>query len=108
MAITTTTNVSLKLLVDTKGERVLYAEASKIFVDFLFNILLLLVGTVRKLLTKQGMVGFLANLYESVESLSDTYIQPTANKDTLLKPKVSSYGTDVPLLLPNIQSSTTG
>ncbi|PPD71331.1 hypothetical protein GOBAR_DD31799 [Gossypium barbadense] len=37
----TATTVSLKLLIDTKGKRVLYAEAGKDFVDFLFNILLL-------------------------------------------------------------------
>ena len=58
--------MSLKLLVDTKGQIVLYAEDS--FVDFLFNLLSLLVGTVVKLLIKQGTVGSLANHYENFES----------------------------------------
>ncbi|KAE8670701.1 Detected protein of unknown function [Hibiscus syriacus] len=82
--------VSLKLLIDSKGQRVLYAEAGKDFVDFLFNILLMPVGTVTRLLTKQGMIGCLGNLYQSVENLGDAYIQPTKNRDTLLKPTYSS------------------
>ncbi|GMI87081.1 hypothetical protein like AT5G01150 [Hibiscus trionum] len=99
--------VSLKLLVDTKGQRVLYAEAGKDFVDFLFNILLLPVGTVIRLLTKEAMVGSLGNLYRSVENLGDAYIMPKTNRDTLLKPKYSpSSATNVPLLLPTIRSST--
>ncbi|PPD79619.1 hypothetical protein GOBAR_DD23451 [Gossypium barbadense] len=97
--------MSLKLLIDTKGQRVLYAEVGKDFVDFLFNILLFPVGTFIKLLRKEGMVGFLANLYESVENLGDAYIQLTTNKDTLLNPKSSSLAINVPLLSPNIQSS---
>ncbi|KAK5795251.1 hypothetical protein PVK06_036509 [Gossypium arboreum] len=53
------------------------------------------------------MVGCLANLYGSVENLGDAYILPTTNKDTLSKPKYSSsLAANVPLLLPNIESST--
>ncbi|GMI80639.1 hypothetical protein like AT3G09110 [Hibiscus trionum] len=104
---TTGTAVSLKLLIDTKGQRVLYAEAGKDFVDFLFNILTLPVATVIRLLTKEGINGCVGNIYESVANLGDAYIHPTTTKDTLLKPKYSSnMKTDVPLLLPNIQSST--
>ncbi|TYJ16199.1 hypothetical protein E1A91_A10G234200v1 [Gossypium mustelinum] len=104
----TATTVSLKLLIDTKGKRVLYAEAGKDFVDFLFNVQLLPVGTIKRLLAKEGMVGCLANLYKSIENLGDTYLQLTTNKDTLLKPKYSSsLAADVPLLLPNTKSSTT-
>ncbi|KAK8495593.1 hypothetical protein V6N12_002096 [Hibiscus sabdariffa] len=68
--------------------------------------LLLPVGTVIRLLTKQGMVGCLGNLYQSVENLGDAYILPTTSRDTLLKPTYSSsLATNVPLLLPHIQSS---
>ncbi|XVE69080.1 hypothetical protein DITRI_Ditri09bG0121400 [Diplodiscus trichospermus] len=77
------TTISLKLLVDSTSQRVLFSEAGKHFVDFLFNILLLPVGTVIRLLTEQDMVGCLGNLYESLENLSDTCMQPMANKDTL-------------------------
>ncbi|XVE99476.1 hypothetical protein REPUB_Repub03eG0201300 [Reevesia pubescens] len=100
------TTVSLKLLVDSTSQQVLFAEAGKDFVDFLFNILSLPVGTLIGLLTKQDMAGSLGNLYDSVENLSETYMQPSAKKDTLLKPIVSNYAANVPLLLPNIQSST--
>ncbi|KAK9019474.1 hypothetical protein V6N11_053994 [Hibiscus sabdariffa] len=104
---TTSTTVSLKLLIDTKEQRVLYAEAGKDFVDFLFNILTLPVATVIRLLTKEGMNGCVANLYKSVDNLGDEYIQPTTTKDTLLEPTYSlNMATYVPLLLPDIQSST--
>ena len=99
------TKVSLKLLIDRKSHRVLFAEAGKEFVDFLITILALPVGTVIRLLKKQGMVGCLQNFYESIENLSDTYLQPDHNKDSLLKPKVYISGGEVPLQLPNIESS---
>ncbi|KAI9127947.1 hypothetical protein K1719_000940 [Acacia pycnantha] len=79
--------VSLKLLIDTKEKKVLLAEASKEFIDFLFNLLRLPVGTVTRLLTKNGMVGCLGKLYESIENLSDNYLNnPTQDKNILLKP----------------------
>ena len=99
------TKVSLKLLIDRKSHRVLFAEAGKEFVDLLITILALPVGTVIRLLKKQGMVGSLQNFYESIENLSDTYLQPDQNKDSLLKPKVYISGGEVPLQLPNIESS---
>lgn len=95
------TNVSLKLLIDTKSKKVLFAEANKEFVDFLFHILSLPVGTVIKLLKKNSMVGSLGNLYDSIENLSDTYMQPNQSKDSVLNPKIVNYGANVPLLLPN-------
>ncbi|KAB2063648.1 hypothetical protein ERO13_A10G212200v2 [Gossypium hirsutum] len=97
--------VSLKLLVESTSQRVLFAEAGKDFVDFLFNILSLPVGTVIWLLKKQEMVGCLGNLYDSLETMNDTYIQPTANKDTLLKPIASINAANVPPLLPTTESS---
>ncbi|XVF75412.1 hypothetical protein PTKIN_Ptkin13bG0186600 [Pterospermum kingtungense] len=98
--------VSLKLLIDPASQRVPFAEAGKDFVDFLFNIRSLPVGTVIRLLSKQGMVGCLGNLYDSIEKLSDTYMQSTAKKDALLKPMVANNSAYVPLLIPNMQSST--
>ncbi|MBA0813752.1 hypothetical protein Gohar_027576 [Gossypium harknessii] len=67
--------VSLKLLVDSMSQRVLFAEAGKDFVDFVFNILSFPVGT------------------------------PTANQDTLLKPIASIKAAIVPPLLPTTESS---
>ncbi|KAK8495594.1 hypothetical protein V6N12_002097 [Hibiscus sabdariffa] len=84
------TTVSLRLLIDSKSRRVLFAEADKDFVDFLFNILSLSVGTVTRLLTEKGMVGSLGNLSGSIENLGDTYMQSAATKDILLKPMLWS------------------
>ncbi|KAL3620107.1 hypothetical protein CASFOL_035019 [Castilleja foliolosa] len=92
--------VSLKLLIDTKAKRVLFAEAGKEFVDFLIRILSLPVGTVINLLKKQQLVGSLAHLHQSIENLSDSYLQPNQTKDTLLKP-VSPVSGFVPLLALN-------
>ncbi|XP_028790125.1 uncharacterized protein LOC114746108 [Neltuma alba] len=79
--------VSLKLLIDTKEERVLFAEASKEFIDFLFSLLRLPVGTVTRLLTKNAMVGSLGKLYESAENLNDVYLNnPEQDRNSLLKP----------------------
>ncbi|KAH6791831.1 hypothetical protein C2S52_002308 [Perilla frutescens var. hirtella] len=89
------TNVSMKLLIDTKTKRVLFAEAGKDCVDFLFHILSLPVATIIRLLQEQGMVGSLPNLYRSLQDLNVTYIQPNQSKDTFLKPATSS---SVPLL----------
>ncbi|KAF4362975.1 hypothetical protein F8388_020491 [Cannabis sativa] len=91
--------VTLKLLIDSKGQRVLFAEAGKDFADFLFTLLSLPVGTVIRLLSTNGMVGSIGNLYESFENLSSTYIQPNVNKDIILKPSNSALGGAETLLL---------
>ncbi|KAG8371273.1 hypothetical protein BUALT_Bualt13G0070400 [Buddleja alternifolia] len=93
--------VSMKLLIDTQAKRVLFAEASKDCTDFLFHILAMPVANIISLLKKQGMVGSLANLYESIENLNESYIQPNKTKDTLLKPALMHQvsGSSVPLLL---------
>ncbi|KAL0003011.1 hypothetical protein SO802_016792 [Lithocarpus litseifolius] len=103
------TNVSLRLLINTESQRVLFAEADKNFIDFLFHILSLPVGTFITILTKKGMVGSLGNIYESIENINITYFQPNLNKETLLKSKVhiSGGGTGVTLLLPKVKSPST-
>ncbi|KAL2485652.1 Protein of unknown function (DUF674) [Abeliophyllum distichum] len=93
--------VSLKLLIDTKSKTVLFAEAGKDFVDFIFHILAMPLATAIRLLGKQGMVGCLSNLYDSLENLNDSYIQKGHNKDILLKPNAANLMTSVPLLLLN-------
>ncbi|CAN0898002.1 hypothetical protein LINGRAHAP2_LOCUS19455 [Linum grandiflorum] len=94
MATTSTTSkvrVTLKLLIDKKSNKVLFAEAGKEFVDFLFTLLSIPLGTVIKLLSKTQMVGCLGKLYQSIEDLSDTFIQPTTNKDSVLNPKAPLF-----------------
>jgi len=90
-----TNKVSLKLLIDTKNEKVLFAEASKSVIDFLFNLLCLPIGTVVKLLSTNGMVGSLGNLYQSVENLNQNYMQPFQTKDVLLNPRAQSSSTEI-------------
>ncbi|KAH7839412.1 hypothetical protein Vadar_003841 [Vaccinium darrowii] len=98
MATSSQAKVSVKLLIDTKTKRVLFAEAGKDFVDFLFNLLHLPVGTVVRLLTEQTMVGTLGNLYESIQNLGETYFQSNQTKDYVLKPKAPFSATQIPLL----------
>ncbi|VVA40364.1 PREDICTED: DUF674 [Prunus dulcis] len=103
---TNTTSVSMKLLVDSTRGKVLFAEASKDVVDFLFTLLSLPVGTVIRLLSKDGMVGSLGKLYESVENLDDTYLQPNLNKNMLLEPKATVAGANIlPLLTNDVDSN---
>ncbi|KAK4774612.1 hypothetical protein SAY86_009547 [Trapa natans] len=114
MAEPTEKKVKVKLPVDTKYNVVLFAEAGKDFIDFLFHILSMPVGAVVRLIGKSGMVGSLGNLYDSIEKLDDTYcIKPSSSfgysdvKNRLLKPRIPSYsgtteksGDITPALLP--------
>ena len=109
--------VSLKLLIDTERERVLFAEAGKEFVDFLLHILALPLGTFIPLIEKQGMVpGSFGNIYESIDNLSSiNCLQSKVDKETLLKAKVDisddggTTNNEVPLQLKmlNVASSAT-
>jgi len=78
----------MKLLIDTKKNRVLFAEANKDVVDFLFSLLALPVATIVKMLGKESMCGSVGNLYGSVENLDYSYVLPSAQKKDLLRPKV--------------------
>ncbi|XP_045797715.1 uncharacterized protein LOC123891888 [Trifolium pratense] len=66
--------VSLKLLVNTETNKVLFAEAEKDFVDILCSFLTLPLGTIASLLQKESnmgpvTIGCLNKLYRSVENL---------------------------------------
>ncbi|KAK2459076.1 hypothetical protein QL285_006151 [Trifolium repens] len=101
MTPSSTTKLTLKLLIDTKNEKVLFAEASKPVVDFIFNILSLPVGTIVKLLgNNNGMVGSIGNLYQSVENLNHNYIQQDQNKDVLLNPSAPGWSIEIANRLP--------
>ncbi|KAL8515923.1 hypothetical protein ACS0TY_014574 [Phlomoides rotata] len=102
--------MSMKLLIDTCSKRVLFAEAGKDCVDFLFFILSLPLSTLIRLLGKQGMMGSVANLYGSIETLDESYIQPNMSKDSLLNPTAPYPGYSVLLLssgkTPHLQASS--
>ncbi|ESW14703.1 hypothetical protein PHAVU_007G010300 [Phaseolus vulgaris] len=97
--------LTLKLLIDTKRNMVLFAEASKPVIDFLFSLLCLPIGTVIRILNKEHMVGSLGNLYESVENLDETYMQPNRQKDLLLKPSAAISSSQISGLLPSVDAS---
>jgi len=82
--------LSMKLLVDTKARRVLFAEAGKDVVDFLFSLVALPVATAVKLVGADAVVGSVGNLYASIDRLDGTYVQAGAAKDALLSPTVLS------------------
>ncbi|KAH9619274.1 hypothetical protein KSS87_011941 [Heliosperma pusillum] len=99
----TKVKMSVKLLVDKQTKRVLFAEAGKDVVDFLFNLMSLPVATVVKLLNSNNMVGSLGALYKSIESLSLDYFQPNLTNDVVLKPKTAL---NIPLLSLNDDPSS--
>ncbi|KAK5847199.1 hypothetical protein PVK06_003503 [Gossypium arboreum] len=108
MAATTEGKVNLKLLVNVKCQRVLFAEANKDFIDFLFNMMALPIGTIVRLRNKEGMVGSLSKLYKSIEESSHVHMQqPFQTKEALLNPEVLAHSgvANLPPLLPDIESS---
>ncbi|KAJ0101351.1 hypothetical protein Patl1_06272 [Pistacia atlantica] len=98
MATTTTppNKLTLKLMIDKGAKKVLFAEAGKDFVDVLFNLLSLKLGTVIKLLRDANMVGCIGNLYPSLENLNKDYLQPNQNKLELLKTQEKTSALLVP------------
>ncbi|XP_037473996.1 uncharacterized protein LOC119350101 [Triticum dicoccoides] len=78
----------VKLLVDTKSNKVLFAEAGKEFVDFIFDLLTVPLGCVVKLMSNGGMHGSIGRLYESVDGFPTSYLQPNVCKSELLQPKM--------------------
>nr|GME18698.1 uncharacterized protein LOC109179025 [Ipomoea batatas] len=95
-------SIALKLLVDTRADKVLFAEAGKDFVDFLCHLLLLPLGNViRKLTTcvpEKTVVGCIGNVHQSYKNLAEDYMLPNERKDALLNPDVSKVVCSVPLL----------
>jgi hypothetical protein len=82
------TKISLKLLVNNKTKKVLFAEAGKEFVDFVFSLLTLPIGAVAKLVSAGTMQGSVGRLYQSVEHIGASYLQPGTDRSDLLQPKV--------------------
>ncbi|KAL8218185.1 hypothetical protein R6Q57_021558 [Mikania cordata] len=95
---------SLKLLVDKKGSRVLFAEAPKEFVDFLFHIFSMPLGTLVECLGPKQMVGCLGKLKDSIQNFHATYLQPGIKTYDVLYPKTPFNG-DIFLLTHDASSS---
>ncbi|KAL4610494.1 hypothetical protein ACB092_08G054300 [Castanea dentata] len=94
--------LSLKLLIDNNSNKVVFAEAGKEFVDFLFGCLQVPLGSIMGLLSEHDLVGLgsLSSVYESIENLDPSFFQSKASKDSLLRPKPTfSSNTHTPQLL---------
>jgi len=96
--------LTMRLIIDTKKEKVLWAETSKPVVDILLHMSTLPLGTVVKLLGKNGMVGAIGNLYQSVEDLDEAYMHPVQSKDHLLNPTASISSDEFRNLFPTIDN----
>ncbi|KAL5976876.1 hypothetical protein ACLOJK_021211 [Asimina triloba] len=93
--------MSAKLLVDGKSQKVVFAECEKDFIDFLFSLFILPLGSVVEVLTKESMVGdvgAIGQLFKSVTDMNEAYILPGQEKVSVLHPKVLSP-LNKPLLL---------
>ncbi|KAF7027990.1 hypothetical protein CFC21_039971 [Triticum aestivum] len=83
-AATLAAGLSIKLVIDTKSQKVRFAEAGTDVVEFLTGLLSLPLGTVVDLLTKEHMVGSIGNVLGSVEKMDAGY----KGKERRLSPAV--------------------
>ncbi|CAI8612689.1 unnamed protein product [Vicia faba] len=70
-------HVSLKLVLNEKGNKVLFAEAGKDFVDILCGLLTMPLGTIARLIAKESSIGPVTlgcfnSLYQSVADLNES------------------------------------
>ncbi|XP_059664434.1 uncharacterized protein LOC132310261 [Cornus florida] len=87
--------INLKLLVNKAG-KVLFAEAGKDFVDFLFGLLEVPLGSTMALLIERGKTTFgsLGSVYRSARGFDNSYLLPNhKNKDFLSRPTAASSST---------------
>ncbi|VAH72909.1 unnamed protein product [Triticum turgidum subsp. durum] len=84
-AATLAAGLSIKLVIDTKTQKVRFAEAGSDVVEFLTGLLSLPLGTVVDLLTKEHMVGSIGNVLGSVEKMDAGY----KGKERRLSPAVA-------------------
>ncbi|WMV30637.1 hypothetical protein MTR67_024022, partial [Solanum verrucosum] len=75
---------SLKLTIDTKTNRVVFAEGGKDLFCFLMRLLELLIAIFMNHI-QTNRVGSIPNIYQSVQNLNDAYMQSTQTKDQLLR-----------------------
>jgi hypothetical protein len=87
---TAASTTTMKLLVDKASQRVLFAEAGKDVVDFIFGLLAMPVGAAASLLRAEDngaaadALGCVANVYASVEKMDAVYMQGTEARDALI------------------------
>ena len=101
MATKATPEMNLKLLINTQDNKVVFAEAEKHFIDLLFNLLTLPIGTIVGFLPKEVCLG---GLHKSVKKLEGAYLQPNQSSDSPLKLNTPAYAI-LPLFNPSSSRS---
>ncbi|CBI31741.3 unnamed protein product, partial [Vitis vinifera] len=96
-----TPEMNLKLLINTQDNKVVFAEAEKDFIDLLFNLLTLPIGTIVGFLPKEVCLG---GLHKSVKKLEGAYLQPNQSSDSPLKLNTPAYAI-LPLFNPSSSRS---
>jgi hypothetical protein len=108
MASSSSSKLTLKLLIDTNNDKVLFAEASKPVVDFIFNIPCLSIGMVVKILRKKrGITCGFSNLYQSIEELDEMYVNPQSS-DRLLNPNFPVFSNLMSAILSTTNDNLSG
>ncbi|XP_059648238.1 uncharacterized protein LOC132294410 isoform X1 [Cornus florida] len=109
MADEASQSLSLKILVDEETNRVVFAESNNDFVDVLFSLMTMPIGTIIRLSHEQASkweIGCLNNLYESIENFDDKLLQPVECKDMLLRPRSAAEIYCRDLKLNSVHSTT--
>jgi len=78
--------LTIKLLIDTKAQKVCFAEAGDDVIELLSCLLCLPMGTIVNLLTKERMVGSIGNVLDSVQELNAKYVCSSKSKEPYLSP----------------------
>ncbi|KAG2595580.1 hypothetical protein PVAP13_5KG084100 [Panicum virgatum] len=78
--------LTIKLLIDTKAQKVCFAEAGDDVIELLSCLLCLPMGTIVNLLTKERMVGSIGNVLDSVQELDAKYVCSSKSKEPYLSP----------------------
>lgn len=83
--------ITLRVMLDKKENKVLYAEAGKDFVDALLSFFTLPLGTIVRLVSKESNIeavkfGSISSLYQCVSELDVQYLSNQTCKEVLLHP----------------------
>ncbi|KEH28932.1 hypothetical protein MtrunA17_Chr4g0007631 [Medicago truncatula] len=84
---TSDVKMDVKLARSKSQKKIIFAEASENFVDFIFTFLAIPLGSVVKLLDGNSFVGCVDNLYKTVETLDSSLC--TDSRSVLLNPGLS-------------------
>ncbi|XP_045833631.1 uncharacterized protein LOC123924712 isoform X1 [Trifolium pratense] len=106
-ACTSDIKMDVKLVRSKSQKKIIFAEASENFVDFMFSFLTIPLGSVVKVLDGNSFVGCVDNLYKSVENLDSS--RCTDSRSVLLNPGVApQFGCpNQPLNIPHVQTPAT-